>query len=86
MGPLPQPVDNTGAIRTIGPAPKGYNVIPALLDRIVELAHDPRVAAFFGVCLGLYILQDVVRICLRLMGAFWRGLRKKSDELRVDSG
>jgi len=28
-------------------------VIPALLDRIVELAFDPRVAAFFGVCLGL---------------------------------
>ena len=61
------------------PAPKGYHVIPALLDRIVELAFDPRVAAFFGVCLGLYILRDVARICLRLMEAFWRGLKKKSD-------
>ena len=52
-------------------------MIPALLDRIVELAFDPRVAAFFGVCLGLYILWDVVRICLRLLGAFWRGRRKR---------
>ena len=51
-------------------------MIPALLDRIVELAFDPRVAAFFGVCLGLYILWDVGRICLRLLGAFWRGRRK----------
>ena len=55
-------------------------MIPALLDRIVELAFDPRVAAFFGVCLGLYILRDVARICLRLLEAFWRGLRKKGDE------
>ena len=54
-------------------------MIPALLDRIIELAFDPRVAAFFGVCLGLYILRDVVRICLQLMGAFWRGLRKKGE-------
>ena len=51
-------------------------MIPALLDRIVELAFDPQVAAFFGVCLGLYILLDVGRICLRLLGAFWRGRRK----------
>ena len=57
-----------------------YNVIPALLDRIVELAFDPRVASFFGVCLGLYILRDVVRICFRLMESFWRGLRKKGEE------
>ena len=55
-------------------------MIPALLDRIVELAFDSRVAAFFGVCLGLYILRDVARICLRLMEAFWRGLKKKGDE------
>ena len=55
-------------------------MIPALLDRIVELAFDPRVASFFGVCLGLYILRDVVRICLRLLESFWRGLRKKGDE------
>ena len=55
-------------------------MIPVLLDRILELAFDPRVAAFFGVCLGLYILRDVVRICFRLLEAFWRGLRKKSDE------
>ena len=54
-------------------------MIPALLDRIVELAFDPRVAAFFGVCLGLYILRDVARICLRLLEAFWRGRRKKGD-------
>lgn len=54
-------------------------MIPALLDRIVELAFDSRVAAFFGVCLGLYILRDVARICLRLMEAFWRGQRKKGD-------
>ena len=53
-------------------------MIPALLDRIVELAFDPRVAAFFGVCLGLYILLDVGRICLRLLESFWRGLRKRS--------
>ena len=54
-------------------------MIPALLDRIVELAFDPRVAAFFGVCLGLYILRDVARICLRLLGAFWRGRRKRGE-------
>lgn len=54
-------------------------MIPALLDRILELAFDPRVAAFFGVCLGLYILRDVVRICLRLLEAFWRGRRKRDD-------
>ena len=52
-------------------------MIPAVLDRIVELAADPRVAAFLGVCLGLYILRDVGRICFRLLGTFWRGLRKK---------
>ena len=52
-------------------------MIPALLDRIIELAFDPRIAAFFGVCLGLYILLDVARICLRLLEAFWRGRRKK---------
>ena len=28
-------------------------MIPDLLDRIVELAFDPRVAAFFGVCFGV---------------------------------
>ena len=55
-------------------------MIPALLDRIVELAFDPRVASFFGVCLGLYILRDVCRICLRLLGDFWRGLKEKSDK------
>ena len=55
-------------------------MIPALLDRIVELAFDPRVAAFFGVCLGLYILRDVSRICLRLLEAFWRGRRKRGNE------
>ena len=54
-------------------------MIPALLDRIVELAFDPRIAAFFGVCLGLYILRDVVRICFRLLDTFWRGLRKKGN-------
>ena len=54
-------------------------MIPALLDRIVELAFDPRIAAFFGVCLGLYILRDVVRICFRLLGAFWRRLRERGD-------
>ena len=53
-------------------------MIPALLDRILELAFDPRVASFFGVCLGLYILWDVSRICLRLLWAFWRGRRKKA--------
>ena len=53
-------------------------MIPALLDRIVELAADHRVAAFFSICLGLYILRDVARICLRLLESFWRGLRKKS--------
>ena len=54
-------------------------MIPDLLDRIVELAFDPQVAAFFGVCLGLYILWDVSRICLRMLEAFWRGRRKKDD-------
>ena len=54
-------------------------MIPALLDRIVELAFDPRVASFFGVCLGLYILWDVSRICLRLLEAFWRGRRKRGN-------
>ena len=54
-------------------------MIPALLDRIVELAFDPRVAAFFGVGLGLYILRDVARICLRLLEAFWRGRKKRGD-------
>ena len=55
-------------------------MIPALLDRIVELAFDPQVAAFFGVCLGLYILRDVARISLRLLESFWRGFKKKGDE------
>lgn len=54
-------------------------MIPALLDRIVELAFDPRVAAFFGVCLGLYILRDVARISLRLLEAFWRGRKKRGE-------
>ena len=67
------------ALGSQAPASKGFHVIPALLDRIVELAFDPRVATFFGVCLGLYILRDVSRICLRLLGAFWRGRRKKGD-------
>lgn len=48
--------------------------MPALLDRIVELAFDP-----LGVCVGLYILWDVARVCLRLLEAFWRGLKQKSE-------
>ena len=62
-------------------------MIPALLDRIVELAFDPRVAAFFGVCLGLYILRDVARICLRLLGGFLAGTEEEGamrEEWLVD--
>ena len=54
-------------------------MIPALLDRALEIANDPMVAAFFGFCLGLYILRDVARSYLQLFAAFRRLLDQKDN-------
>ena len=54
-------------------------MIPALLDRALEIANDPMVAAFFGFCLGLYILRDVARIYLQLFAACRRLLDQKDN-------
>ena len=57
-------------------------MLPALLDRVLEIANDPIVGAFFGCCLGLYILRDVARIFLQLLTSLRRRLCQKDDTLR----
>ena len=57
-------------------------MLPALLDRLLEIANNPIVASFFGFCLGLYILRDVARIFLQLLTSFRRRLCQKDDTLR----
>ena len=54
-------------------------MLPALLDRLFEIATDPHVTAFFSVCLGLYILRDVARIFLQLFASFHRLLDEKNN-------
>ena len=60
-------------------------MLPSQLDKIFEIATDPRVTAFFGVCLGCYILRDVARVFLQLFASFRHLVKENTTTTNPDA-
>jgi hypothetical protein len=50
-----------------------------MLDRLLELAANPRLIAFFGLCLGLYLLGDLARVFFYIFDSSRRRRRGRRD-------
>ncbi len=58
------------------------------LEQILELIYHPRVVAFLSLCIGLYILRDVLRSMTMIFDAnnrFWKSVlrRRRPHEGKV---